>query len=584
MSRTLRRSLFALVPAALLLASAWPALAAEPKTPRPVSALKVPARATDPAAKDATGETLPSGQVVFQVLLAEIALQRGDLELSSKAWADLAVRTRDPRALERAVEIAGYTHHLDDALTLARTWVEVEPSSLRAQQMLAGVLVVGNRFDELTPLLARMLAEDPAAITGNLLALNRLLARSPDRVGALRLVERLTAPYDALAEAHYVRAMAASTASAPELALTEARRALAIRPDWDLAALLEAQLLSRESNTAAVASLERFVARNPDANDARLYLARAQIGEGRYADARQNFDRLLKVAPDNPETVFPAAILALQQDDANRADTLLRHLLTLDFPDKSVVRYYLGQIAEQRQQDAEALAFYQSVGVGEQYLPARLRMARLLATGGKLDEALRQLREIKTRNAAEQVQIAEVEAQFLRDANRAQEAFDVLSRVLARQPENPELLYETSLLAEKVGRLELVEKYLRKLIELKPDSAQAYNALGYSFADRGIRLGEARQLIERALVLAPDDPFILDSLGWVLYQQGDLAGALSSLERAYGLRRDPEIAAHLGEVLWKLDRREDARRIWQEAQHSNPGNDALAAAVKRFLP
>jgi tetratricopeptide (TPR) repeat protein len=394
----------------------------------------------------------------------------------------------------------------------------------------------------------------------------------------------LTEPYLQVAEAHYARAVAASSAALPARALAEARRALELRPDWEPAALLEAQLLARDSNAEAVVALDRFVARNPGARDVRLHLARALIGEARYGEARAHFDRLLKEAPNSQEIIFPAAILALQQNDAARADTLLRQLLTLEFPDPGVARYYLGQIAEQRQRVDEAIGFYAAVGPGEQYLPAQLRVARLLADRGEVDTALVRLHEAKPRNAQEKSQLLTAEAQLLRDAKRPREAFALLSNELAQQPADPELLYETALLAEKIDRIDLLEKHLRRLIELKPDSAQAYNALGYSYADRNIRLPEARTLIEKALSLLPDDPFVLDSLGWVLYRQGDLAGARAQLERAYSLRNDPEIAAHLGEVLWMQDRRDEARRLWRDAANRSPGNDVLADALKRFAP
>jgi tetratricopeptide (TPR) repeat protein len=587
MRRNFRQSLVLSLPAALLLAFAAPLLAAgDPlvvREPSPAKSVVLRASSAN-SANSANSEAPASGQVVFQVLLAEIALQRGDLDLASKAWADLARRTRDPRAIERAVEVAGYSRRFDLALESARLWLEVEPESARAQQMLAGVLIIGNRFDELAPLMARLLAAEPEGLAGNLLGLNRMLARNTDRAAVLRLVDLLTEPYLQVAEAHYARAVAASSAAAPARALAEARRALELRPDWEPAALLEAQLLARDSNAEAVVALDRFVARNPGARDVRLHLARALIGEARYGEARAHFDRLLKEAPNSQEIIFPAAILALQQNDAARADTLLRQLLTLDFPDPGVARYYLGQIAEQRQRVDEAIGFYAAVGAGDQYLPAQLRVARLLADRGEVDTALVRLREAKPRNAQEKSQLIAAEAQLLRDAKRPREAFALLSNELARQPADPELLYETALLAEKIDRVDLLEKHLRRLIELKPDSAQAYNALGYSYADRNIHLPEARTLIEKALSLLPDDPFVLDSLGWVLYRQGDLAGAREKLERAYSLRNDPEIAAHLGEVLWMQDRHDEARLLWRDAASRSPGNEVLADALKRFVP
>ena len=313
-------------------------------------------------------------------------------------------------------------------------------------------------------------------------------------------------------------------------------------------------------------------------------ISRALVGEKRYADAKRHFDHLLREYPDNPEIVYPVAILALQQNDVALAEAQLKHLLTLDFPDKSVAYFYLGQIADDRKHPDEAIGYYARVGAGEHYLSAQVRSAHLLAAKGKLDAARQQLRDAQVKTAPERVQLTIAEAQLLREAKRTQEAFDLLDRALSEQAEQPDLLYEAALLAERLGRMETLESYLRKLIALKPDSAQAHNALGYSLADRNQRLPEARELIEKALKLSPDDPFILDSMGWVLYRQGDFPGALAQLQRAYAQRPDPEIAAHLGEVLWMLDRKDDARRTWREAQRKHPANEELADVVKKFAP
>jgi Flp pilus assembly protein TadD len=222
------------------------------------------------------------------------------------------------------------------------------------------------------------------------------------------------------------------------------------------------------------------------------------------------------------------------------------------------------------------------VVAGEHRLAARLRGARLLGEQGKLEEARAHVRETRALSPADRVQLILAEAQLLRDGKRHREAYEFLEKALGEQPAQPELLYETALLAEKLGQLDVLERHLRRLIELQPDSAQAYNALGYSLADRNIRLPEAHELIAKALALAPEDPFILDSMGWVLYRTGDLAGALAHLERAYGQRPDPEIAAHLGEVLWHLGRRDEARRTWRDAAARNPDNEVLSEALRKF--
>ena len=524
------------------------------------------------------------GAQVFQVLLAEFALQRGDAQFASSAYADLAQRTRDPQVLERTVEVAGYARRFDLALDAARRWAEVDPDSKRAQQMLASVMILSNQFDDLAPTLVRMLEADRDALADNLLGLNRMFARSADRAAVFRLIDKVCQPFFGIAEAHYAVAMAASSAGLRERALAETRRALELRPDWEMAALLNAQLLLRESPGEAIELLQDFLARYPQARDVELVLARVLIGERQYSEARRHLERLLKDFPNSPEIVYPVAMLALQQNDRVFAEAQLKHLLTLNVPDKSPVHYYLGQLAEDAKRSDEALAYYASVGAGEQYLAAQIRRAHLLAAQGQLDTARSQLQQAHTATPEERVQLLIAESALLRDAKQTPAALDLLEQALVSQPDQPDLLYESALLAEKLGRMETLESRLRRLIELRPDSAQAYNALGYSYADRNLRLAEARELIEKALKLAPDDTFIIDSLGWVLYRQGDLAGALSALERAYAQRDDPEIAAHLGEVLSVLGRTDEARRILGEAHKKYPDNDTLNAAVKKFAP
>jgi tetratricopeptide (TPR) repeat protein len=534
---------------------------------------------------EASNESELTGQAVYQILLAEVALQRGDAELASQAYADLAVRTRDPLILARSVEVSGHARRYDLALEAARLWLEVEPSSPRAQKALTSTLVASNQLDDLAEHLIRLLEIDKDELAANLMGLNRLLTRHPDRQAVFRLVDKVCAPFFGVGEAHYAIALAASSAGEKDRARAESRRALELRPEWEMAALLEAQLLSQDFSAAeGIGSLQRFLARNPKARDVQLHLARALIGEKRYDEARGHFDDLLREYPNNPEIVYPVAILALQQNDLALAEAQLKRLVTLSFPDKSVAYHYLGQIAEDGKRPADALAYYNRVSSGEHYLPAQLRIAHLLGDAGKLEEARLQLREARTKTAQERVQVTIAEAQLLRDAKRVQDAFDLLDGALANTPDQPELLYETALLAEKLGRMDILETHLRQLIKQKPDNAQAYNALGYSFAERNLHLPEARELIDKALALAPDDPFILDSMGWLLYRQGDLTAALAQLERAYALRADAEIAAHLGEVLWMLGRKDDARKTWLDAQKKGPPTEALDEVIKKFSP
>lgn len=549
--------------------------------PAPLAAGTAPARSVPkaPPNEDLVART------VFQTLVGEFALQRGDPRLASDAWTDLAIRTRDPAVIARATEIAAFARLYDRAIELSGLWLEVEPESAKARQMQASLLTLSGRLDALAPQLATMLAQDPANLGNNLLHLNRLLSRITDKKALLELVDRLTAPYADRAEAHFALTQAAAAAGDEGRALAEIDRALQLRPDWEIAALARTQLQARLLGPSRAANqLGEFVDRNPGARDARLTLARLLIAEKRYDEARTHFERLLKDHPDNPEIIYPVAMLALQNGDATTGRQQLEHLLQTDFPDKSTVHFFLGQLDQEQKQPAAALAHYLQVSSGDQYIQARGRAAQILLAQDQPEAARQLLHETQTRTPAERSQLMLAEAQLLREAGRHNDAYITLATALETQPDNADLLYEAALTAERIGKPEILENHLKHLLELKPEHAHALNALGYSLADRNLRLDEAHALIRRALALSPDDPFITDSLGWVLYRQGRLPEALQALEAAYRLKADPEIAAHLGEVLWSLQRRDEARRILQEAAGRHPDNAVLNATRQKLQP
>ena len=569
---------FAALAATLLLSACAQAPAQRDADPAPAPTAKPAARAEPLPKQELTG------QILYQSLLAEIAGQRGNLGLSVSAYLDLARSTRDPRYARRAAEMALHGRDVQTALQAARLWAEIDPESALARQMLAGLLVSANRLDELPQHVAKLLAQEGDNLGDGLMRLNRLFARYPDKQAVLAIIEQLTVPYVGLAEAHYARAQAALHAGAWQRGVEEADKALGLRPDWDTAAMLKAQLQRAEAPEASLETLRRHLAAHPQAREVRLQYARGLVGARRFPQARAEFQRLLGDYPDNPDVIYAVAVLSMQLSDWDTAEANFSKLLGRDFTEADTVRLYLGQIAEERKQFDVALRRYAEVAPGEQYLAAQLRIAQLLARQGQLDAGRRHLQALRAAGQADRIQLLLAESQLLRDAGQTREAYALLTESLAAQPEQPELLYEAALLAEKIGQHDVLEANLRKLIALKPDHAHAYNALGYSFAERNQRLAEAEQLITKALQLSPDDPFIIDSMGWVLFRKGDSAGAVLHLQRAYSIRPDPEIAAHLGEVLWLLGRQDEARRTWQEAAKANPGNEVLAEVIKRYAP
>jgi tetratricopeptide (TPR) repeat protein len=573
--------------AVLLLLPGVPLHAGEAVSPSedPARESRYPAPIPDNAAAPDAWDETALVQAVYEVLLAEVALQRGNVDLTVQTYERLVSRTRDPRIMERLIEVAGFAQRFDLALETARLWLEIDPASQRAEKMLTGVLIMSNRLDELAPHLIRILESNKAALPGNLLGLNRMFVRNNNRPAVFRLIDTVCQPFFGIAEAHYSVALAASSARMSERARQEVRRALELRPEWEMAVLLQAQLLMEESRGEAINFLENFLESHPDARQARLMLARALIEERRYTDARRQFDRLLQDSPDDPDLVYSVAVLALQFDDKALAEVHLKRFVALDnAPDRNAAYYFLGRIAEGDARAEEAMTHYTQVVSGEHYLMARMRQAHLLLEQGKIDEGRELLRNARTDSPEESVQMQIAEAVLLRDAGRVQEALDLLERHLAEHPGQADLMYETALLAERLNQPELMENRLRRLIELRPDYPNAYNALGYAYADRNERLPEARQLIEKALALSPDDAAILDSMGWVLFRQGELAEALAYLERSYGKHEDPEIAAHLGEVLWTMGRQDDARRFLSDAQKKFPSSAVLSETVRRLIP
>lgn len=521
--------------------------------------------------------------LLFDFLLAETAFQRGDQELAIRTYLKLARTTRDPRIAQRATEIALQSRQPAPALEASKMWVEFEPDSVTARQTLAALLVSVDRLDEARPHLEKLLASEGANVNEAFMQLNGLLARHPNKIATFELVKQLAQPYPDLPEAHFAISQAAWFANQFDIALAEMKRALALRPDWEIAAIYQGRILARNSNASAIEFFESYLKSYPKANDTRITYARLLLAERDYAKARQQFQQLLAENPGNADIVVAVGLLSLELRDYDAAESNFKKALELDYRDPGMVRFYLGGVYEKQQQYHAAMESYRSVTTGSQYIPAQIRYALLLSKNGKMDEALQYLERLPVTNDQQRAQLIVAEAQLLRESGNHQKAFRILGSGLEKFPDSPELLYDHALSAEKVGKTDMMERDLRKLIQLKPDHAHAYNALGYGLAEHTNRLSEALELIEKAIHLSPNDPYILDSLGWVHYRLGNLNQGTSFLRQAYGMNPDPEIAAHLGEVLWVQGSKDEAKEIWQSTLKNNPGNEALLHTMKKFM-
>ena len=523
-------------------------------------------------------------QLMFKLMLAEVALQRGQAHIAVPALLELARETRDPRIAQRATEAAWNAKFTDAALEAAGIWLQADPGNTRARQVLAALLANDQKLDSARAQFEKWLAADRENVGQSFLQLATLLSRNKDPKGVLELMRNLARPYQKVPEARLALAQAAMNAGDEALALEESRAALTLRTDWEIAALFHAQTLQRRSNDEALTFLGDYLKQNAQAKDVRLNYARLLVAAKRYPEARKQFEVLVEQFPQNADVTMAVALLAIQANDYEGAETQLKRALEAGYAEPDVARLYLGQLNEERKRYDAALEWYRSVQPGEQYLNAQSRYAGVLAKQGKLAEARKFLQQVETRDAQQRVQLTQAEAQLLREANAHNDAYELLGQALQKMPDNTDLLYDHAMAAEKVNRVDVLEANLRKLIQMKPDHAHAYNALGYTFADRNQRLDEAQQLIQKALELAPNDAFIMDSMGWVLFRLGRTREALDYLQRAFTLRQDADIAAHLGEVLWADGKQDEARKVWSDALKENAQNEALQSTIKRLAP
>ncbi|HET7635447.1 MAG TPA: tetratricopeptide repeat protein [Burkholderiales bacterium] len=536
---------------------------------------------------DTADATLPkealTDRILFQTLLGEIALQRGQSQVAISTYLDLARETRDPRIAQRATEIAWSAQDTDAALDAAMLWEQTAPDSRQARQIVAALLISQSRLDEARPRLEQWLKDDPKQTGRSFLQLSGLVAHDSDRGGVLKLMQTLAVPYPKVPEAHLAVAQAALNDGKTGLALKESRRALELRPDWDTAVLFQAQVLQQRSPDAALHYLHDYLEQHPHAKTVRLAYARLLVTDRQYPQARNEFRTLLADHPDNPEITMALGLLSLQLKDYDDADANFRRALTNGFKDTDAVKLYLGEVDDARGRPQDAIEWYESVSPGRHYIPARARVARIMAKQGKLDAARRYLQATPVSDTMQRVLVVQAESSLLRENKQYEAAYDVLDAALKKRPNNADLLYDHAMAAEQINRLDVMEANLRRLIKLRPNYAQAYNALGYTYADRDERLPEARKLIAKALKLAPNDPFIMDSMGWVLYRMGKIDDSYGYLSRAFALQPDPEIAAHLGEVLWHQGKHADARKVWRTALQDHPDNEVLQKTVKRFV-
>ena len=526
--------------------------------------------------------TEANAEFVYKYLLGEIAGQRGDLSLASQLFLDLAKKTRDPRLAERAAKTAAYGRQQRLALDAATLWAELDPSSLEAQQATSQMMISTGDIQSAVPHIRELLSKEESR-AATFLYLNDLLRNQKDKKAVLTTIKELAQPYPASAEAHFAVAEAAWFAQDMDAAESAIKQASQLRPDWEVSAQMQGQILAKKFPEKAVDFYKSFLNKNPTANNLRMDYAKLLVRLKRYEEAKPEFIKLTEFEKDNPDTNAVVGLLSLEANELDMAEQYLQQSMRNGFKDPEKIYMYLGITADRKENKSKALEWYGKIDKSNQhYLEAQLATASIIAQTKNTDAAISMLDNLTELTAVQEIVVAQAQASLLVQDKRHQEAFELIKKTINTIPNTPQLIYDYAMAAERIGKLDLMENELRKVIQLQPDFSAAYNALGYSFADRNINLKEAKTLIETAQKLSPSDHYILDSLGWVEYRLGNYAVAVEHLRKAYSVQEDPEISAHLGEVLWKQGLQEEAKNIWGKALKAFPENSTLVSTYKKF--
>lgn len=517
---------------------------------------------------------------LYRTLIGEFAGQRGHLEIAVENYLALAQHTRELDYAQRATKIAVFARDHEAALSAAEIWVSVDPSDLEGRRILAVMLVNAGEVDAAMPHLEYVMASDNPGEQINLVA--NLLGRVDNRNQTYEVMRRLLElkPDDPdFLFAHAMFALRAGARTEAEASLDKVIQTHGV--DTGRLVAFISVLQTQEDIPSALKWMQVAVERAPTNNELRLYYARLLGEAGRFDEARVQFERLTELHPNNPEVIYSLGLLHVQAGRMDAATERFEELLGLGMR-QAESHFYLAQIAESQGNRADAIGHYEQIVDSQRGFEARTRIAYLKSVDGDVDGALFELDRVSPIGPEQQDFLVQIRGEILTVHGRYEEAFQLYNEALA-DSDDTDLLYARAMVAERLGRMDILEQDLKSVIEREPDNAQALNALGYTLADRTDRLQEARGYIERALEISPADFYILDSMGWVLYRMGEFEQAVAFLEQARDLRNDPEVAAHLGEVLWVLGDVDAARDVLESALRDTPDDERLLDLRQRLV-
>ena len=534
------------------------------------------------ASRSLSSDQALDGEVLFKLLVGELASHRGDLLLALEHYLDVARITGDAAVAARATKLAVFSHDEERAREAAGMWIDADPSSVEGRRVLASLLIRSGDVDGAVEQLDEIVKAGSEPPGAGFHRAAEILGAEKESEAAVAAMKQLVRGHEGDSEAQLALARLLARAGDTDEATAVLDRAFEIDPDSARIAVLKARLRQRANDTErAFRVLEEFLERIPESGMARMAYARMLVDARRYEQARAEFEHLVKEEPGNDDARYALGLLLVQTNRLEEATRQFERLVNRESR-RDAAHYYLGRIAESQERYADAMASYRRVRRGEHRLNAQIRVAVLLADSGEVEAARRHLHGVRSQTTQEAVRIYSAEAGLLARFARYDEAMEVYDASLEEFPGNTDLLYARGMLAAKMDRLGILERDMRAIIAREPDNADALNALGYTLADRTDRLEEAYALIKRAIELKPDDHYIIDSLGWVLHRMGRHREALVQLRRAMSINPDPEIAAHLGEVLWVLGNKVEARGVWSTALESAPDDEHLLDVIERF--
>jgi len=514
-----------------------------------------------------------TSDLIYSVLVGEVASQRGDEPMAFTHYLQAARMARDPELAALAARAALAWGDADAGHRAVELWQELAPHSVKARQIAAYVQIEAGDREAAMAALRELVRLTPVPKQPYMQAA-QLLARVEAPAERLAMMQELIADQADDPDAQFALATLAAAADDNTLAREAAEKAAALRPDWNEPRMFLVQLLlSTGERDAAAALLDKYLAEAPDDNELKLLRAQLYIDAEDYESALALFDALLETNPKELDILFTAAVLALEQEKLDQARDYLLRLKALGQREDDVA-FLLGQVEERAGNSDAAMGWYAQVD-GPNATDAAVRIARLHAAAGDVSRARDMLQQLRDQLPDETTTLYLIEGEMLRANGAEDQAMALYDHALEDSPDDSDLRYARAMAAVAMDRIDLLESDLRRILDQDPDHADALNALGYTLADRTDRLQEARELIEKALALKPDEPAIKDSMGWVLYRQGDAAAAEPYLRAALATVFDPEIAAHLGEVLWALGRRDEAREVWDQALDEAPKHEYL---------